>query len=756
MLRDIQTEQGRNKLAERVAMCFKMKEVPLIVATTRDQEVFVPWMAGLLGGRVIRSYDAFPLTRFLESLDHLDYIFLRLEGDVPDDLYLLARDYALDREAPLITRLGLHPIHADHRLAIFIDSTTLASLAEDLADVLRRVCTLSYTSLDETGAGTNQDRPTRVFEDIEAAIAWCDRYYANGHFLFRGQTRDWPLTAPIHRVYEAQERGRESRRTLDFINWLIDDNSLLEGVKLSEGQALAVAQHHGLKTNLLDVSRNAHIAAFFATHGADPDAKENGVLYVFHEGDLRRYMNLGGELAEKFGRGLMEPKIEPLRRIRHRQGLFFESRPWLIQDLVLAKLWFRQKPRGAPVEEAFAPPREFIYPPLSSFETVVETYLLVEDATGTAEREAGEIVPPPDPSFDSTGLALRAFLDELDPKPLPPLSRAHQTLDGNAGMLALSASHLLAHQAYYLYVFLDAGGLLRKDSLTPEMFREAKKHLRGAQAHMNKVHPTSISDVPGLSIRDLVDGLAVYHDVRSGKRDITPAQFDQGLAENYARLRNAYACANYWLGESAWEVFPVAAVFALNCRNPIQAYLDALIEIGKHEGNFLTRFSAETGMEILAQWTGHEPIHIDDLTRQIELPVFQGRAVKRLRVWRKAHPDSVADLGPFLFKQQDLETVRELMTQFTLHKDFEVRVLQHDTDIAEAVYPLSAEISLFEGLAGLESTMRCPLEECPFHRFRICGRIPTIPSHPDSCEHRKNIEGSYHLTPESLQAFVAV
>src|SRR5215831_9586661 len=105
MLRDIHTEQGRNELAYRVAKCFEMKEVPLIVAATRDQEVFVPWMAGSLGGRGIRSYDAFPLTRFLESLDRLDYVFLRLEDDVPDDLYLLARDYALDREAPLRTRL---------------------------------------------------------------------------------------------------------------------------------------------------------------------------------------------------------------------------------------------------------------------------------------------------------------------------------------------------------------------------------------------------------------------------------------------------------------------------------------------------------------------------------------------------------------------------------------------------------------------------------------------------------------------------
>jgi hypothetical protein len=90
------------------------------------------------------------------------------------------------------------------------------------------------------------------------------------------------------------------------------------------------------------------------------------------------------------------------------------------------------------------------------------------------------------------------------------------------------------------------------------------------------------------------------------------------------------------------------------------------------------------------------------------------------------------------------------MPQFTIHQDFELRVLQHDQDLAEMVYPVSAEISLFEGLAGLESTMLCPLAECPFHRFRICGRIPAIPADAGSCEHRSNLEGPYGLTPKRL------
>ena len=201
--------------------------------------------------------------------------------------------------------------------------------------------------------------------------------------------------------------------------------------------------------------------------------------------------------------------------------------------------------------------------------------------------------------------------------------------------------------------------------------------------------------------------------------------------------------------------FPVAAAFALNCQDPVAAFLGAVVEMGKHEVAFLTRYSAQDGERILAQWTGYEPIKLDEVTTQLALPVFQQRSVDRFHVSLREHPEHTANLGPFLYRQRDVETIRQLMPQFILHKDFELRALPHGTDLAEAVYPLSAEISVLEGLAGLETTMHCQLAECPFFRFRICGRVPAIPERVDSCSHRRNMEVSYKLTPEQLEAITA-
>src|SRR5262245_55050225 len=285
----VASEEGRRHVMESVAKCFEMEEVPLVIATRRDQQELVPWMAGPLQGRIVDSMSADPCTSCLETVDRLGYLFLLLAGKIPPDLYMLARDYALDRDAPLRSRFGTHPIHPQHRLAIFVDLSTWSTMAPDLREVLGKVCTLKYVSGEADPAARTEDE-TRIFDSIEAAISWCERYYATSGFLFRGQTKDWGLKASLFRTADDKILRRWAAQTETFVQWLSGDNDLLEGVKVSSDEALAVAQHHGLKTPLIDLTRSLPAAAFFATHGADATAGEPGVLYVFHKKDLQRYL----------------------------------------------------------------------------------------------------------------------------------------------------------------------------------------------------------------------------------------------------------------------------------------------------------------------------------------------------------------------------------------------------------------------------------------------------------------------------------
>ena len=48
----------------------------------------------------------------------------------------------------------------------------------------------------------------RIFEDIDALMRWCQRYYSNGTFLFRGQVRDWGLKASLFRSDNEETRRK--------------------------------------------------------------------------------------------------------------------------------------------------------------------------------------------------------------------------------------------------------------------------------------------------------------------------------------------------------------------------------------------------------------------------------------------------------------------------------------------------------------------------------------------------------------------
>ncbi len=105
-------------------------------------------------------------------------------------------------------------------------------------------------------------------------------YASHGAVFYRGQSEDWALLPSIARIkpkttLPADERGM-------FADFKQQAEMLLgEAHPTNDLDWLAIAQHYGLPTRLLDWSRDAAIALWFAVRKAPASAGRAGVLWVF-------------------------------------------------------------------------------------------------------------------------------------------------------------------------------------------------------------------------------------------------------------------------------------------------------------------------------------------------------------------------------------------------------------------------------------------------------------------------------------------
>ena len=112
-----------------------------------------------------------------------------------------------------------------------------------------------------------------VSQRLTEFIAWTQAH-PSPRWVFRGQSQHWPLKPSVGRLkaYKPEteililnEFKRAGRQFLD--------RSLLQ----NQWDVLAVAQHHGLPTRLIDWTTNSLVAAFFASQHS-PHGKRNGEI----------------------------------------------------------------------------------------------------------------------------------------------------------------------------------------------------------------------------------------------------------------------------------------------------------------------------------------------------------------------------------------------------------------------------------------------------------------------------------------------
>ncbi|MEZ4598671.1 MAG: FRG domain-containing protein [Syntrophotaleaceae bacterium] len=155
-------------------------------------------------------------------------------------------------------------------------------------------------------------------------------------FIFRGQSNgDWPLISSFDRWYD-KLIYKENRKTIasGLIDYFLNecyDPILLKEISANQDIGIAMAQHYGVPTRLLDWSESPYIAAFFSFI----DCLEN-----FEEFDPVSIWALRLDspiFSSKNARVVKCPKIYN-DRLRNQKGLFtlLETEHASINDLVLA------------------------------------------------------------------------------------------------------------------------------------------------------------------------------------------------------------------------------------------------------------------------------------------------------------------------------------------------------------------------------------------------------------------------------------
>ncbi|HCG6770825.1 FRG domain-containing protein [Vibrio parahaemolyticus] len=102
------------------------------------------------------------------------------------------------------------------------------------------------------------------FNELHKALS---KYKNNSAWVFRGHGHpDWELKPKVGR-----KPYSNSSEEVIFKAWKRRANEFIREQPKSDWEWLAIAQHHGLATKLLDWSYNPLVAAFFAVSGGDED-----------------------------------------------------------------------------------------------------------------------------------------------------------------------------------------------------------------------------------------------------------------------------------------------------------------------------------------------------------------------------------------------------------------------------------------------------------------------------------------------------
>lgn len=197
---------------------------------------------------------------------------------------------------------------------------------------------------------------------VEEAVELAAKLKREGHHdWFRGQTRPWQPISSIGRMFaKPVEVEKACDRLARFFSW-ISKTPGLEDLDDDLDAKLAIAQHHGMATHLLDFTTEPGVAGYFASEIPSAKNSPTGVIYCLNTSHLKEFWvklkpHLSGQIPEFH---FITAIVPNLWRLEAQHGVFLDApRNWS-DFYVLDKIYFPQNgPPSFPTKEDIYPKKK--------------------------------------------------------------------------------------------------------------------------------------------------------------------------------------------------------------------------------------------------------------------------------------------------------------------------------------------------------------------------------------------------------------
>lgn len=248
-------------------------------------------------------------------------------------------------------------------------------------------------------------------DSVTEAVALAEALRAADEYnIFRGQTVDWPMRASFLRLDPAQQEAAQER-FLEFAAF-VERTPELQALQGDRFGVMAIAQHYGIPTVLVDFTTEPSVAGWFASHGKPSAEGRPGIIYLAHEEYIeQQYRDCLPELHT------LRIAVDNLWRLQAQSGLFlhlpFKNDPELDKWLADAFGSIRFPYRG-PLDTI---PETAIYPVRKSrLEVLFDGFLADENLRHIHDQLATQNVRTfVMPDFRASGYAPSFVGDKIPP-----------------------------------------------------------------------------------------------------------------------------------------------------------------------------------------------------------------------------------------------------------------------------------------------------------------------------------------------------